>query len=196
MRWFYYQRKVDFKCSSLHVRHFTLIIVSDDLFKNIWLMSCLSIFGMKTKARVGSKNNIDGGLMVDIFESYPHKNFNKHSLDYDFALFHLIKPLQFSDKVKPIALPSANDELPEGTLCQLSGWGMTFNDSEPAEYLRKMSHPIMNQRECAEDVKNVLELTPRMVCAGPKGDGKSGKEMFQIHILIKCYRLRTIESIV
>lgn len=135
--------------------------------------------------RVGSKNNRKGGLMVDIKRIVQHENWDENTIDFDYALLELSSPLKFTDKVNPIALPSKNEILPFGTICELSGWGQTLNDSEPVEYLRKLSHSIMDQRECATDVKDIRALTSRMFCAGPKGDGKSGKDMSRIrfHIL-------------
>lgn len=124
--------------------------------------------------RIGSRDNLKGSL-VDVNRMVEHEKWDRDTIDFDYALFELSKPLNFTDKVKPITLPSENEVLPDGTLCELSGFGMTFVSTQPANILRKMTHPIMNQKECADDVQNIRELTPRMICAGPKGDGKSGK---------------------
>lgn len=141
-----------------------------------WIMTAgHCVMSGKMKARIGTTNNLKGGKMVDIKRSVRHEKYNRRTIDYDYALFELSEPLNFTDKVEAIALPSENEVLPDGTLCQLAGWGMTYNKSQPANLLHKLTHPIMNQRECADDVQHIAKLTPRMLCAGPKGDGKSGK---------------------
>lgn len=37
----------------------------------------------------------------------------------------------------------------------------TLNDNEPQNYLRQITHPIMNQQECADDVKKSKHLRQR-----------------------------------
>lgn len=126
------------------------------------------------KVRIGSKNNAEGGSLIDVKQIVQHENWNPDDIDFDYALYELGESLNFTDKVKPIALPSKSEVLLPGSLCDLSGWGVTNNSSEPINRLRKLTHPIMSQKQCADDVQNIAKLTPRMICAGPKGDGKSG----------------------
>lgn len=141
-----------------------------------WIMTAgHCVMTSKMKARIGTKNNMQGGSMVDIKQMIRHEKYNSRTIDFDYALFELNEPLHFTDKVEAIALPSENEVLLDGTLCKLAGWGATFNSSQPTTLLRQLTHPIMNQKECANDVQSVVKLTPRMLCAGPKGDGKSGK---------------------
>nr|AAT66251.1 chymotrypsin precursor [Mayetiola destructor] len=163
------------RCSSSDVtecRH----ICGGSIINEKWILSAAHcvLFGLKIRMRIGSKDNLSGGSMVNIKQIVQHENWNQLSIDFDYALFELSEPLNFTDKVKPIALPSKYETLPDGTLCQLSGWGKTYNDNEPNNYLRQLTHPIMNQNKCANDVKKIKTLTSRMICAGPKGDGKSG----------------------
>lgn len=51
------------------------------------------------------------------------KNGQTTSFDFDFSLLELSEPLQFNDKVQPVALPEEDLEVPDGSMCEISGWG-------------------------------------------------------------------------
>lgn len=116
--------------------------------------------------RIGSANNEYGGLTIEISRIVVHENWDPNKMDFDYALLKLRKPFNFTDKVKPIALPSSNDTLPDGTLCEVSGWGKINNNGEEDEYLRKISLPILNQVDCVNAYNNFsYRLTSQMICA-------------------------------
>lgn len=52
-----------------------------------------------------------------------HPKYNRARLDYDFSLLELEKPLEFNDKVQAITLPNEDFKIPDGTMCEISGWG-------------------------------------------------------------------------
>ncbi|VEN56308.1 unnamed protein product [Callosobruchus maculatus] len=67
------------------------------------------------------------------------------------ALALLASGLEFSDKVKPIALPPNGEELPEGTHDVVSN------------VLREADLTIVNNEECQKKVEE--PVTKRMICA-------------------------------
>lgn len=77
--------------------------------------------------RAGSNEHKKGGDYYIILRNavkHPlYKNFNYNYYDYDFALLELKYPLDFSDKIKPIALPNEDFNVPDGAMCEISGWG-------------------------------------------------------------------------
>lgn len=80
--------------------------------------------------RVGSSYHAKDGQIVSIknfirYEKYPPSP--EDPLDYDFALLELSESLNFTDKIQSIALPEADTEIEDGTLCLVSGWGKAMN---------------------------------------------------------------------
>lgn len=73
--------------------------------------------------RVGSSNKTSGGSVFQLKRMIIHPNYEVASTDYDFGLLELANLLKFSDKIKPIALPSADFEIDDETICVTSGWG-------------------------------------------------------------------------
>lgn len=43
----------------------------------------------------------------------------------DLALMKLNAPVKFTDQVRPACLPTQGYEIPVGTKCMASGWGLT-----------------------------------------------------------------------
>ena len=61
-------------------------------------------------------------------KSYDTESVVKHTsyypYNYDIALIKLSEPIEFNDHVRPICLPSADDEA--SGLCVVTGWGDTY----------------------------------------------------------------------
>ncbi|XP_052864100.1 LOW QUALITY PROTEIN: trypsin-1-like [Anopheles cruzii] len=122
--------------------------------------------------RVGSTHVNEGGQLFPIDRIVHHPRQISWS-DYDFALLLLDQPLNFSDTVDSLARTTAVDEqLPDGTLCKVSGWGSTHNPDESALILRAATVPLANHRKCSEVYKDIGPVTDSMICAGYTEGGK------------------------
>lgn len=65
-----------------------------------------------------------GGTVIKVQKYLNHpENGRKTQFDYDFALLELSEPLQFSEKVQPVALPDEKLEVPDAAMVEISGWG-------------------------------------------------------------------------
>lgn len=65
-------------------------------------------------------------MIIKVQRFYRHHNYRVETLDYDYSLAKLEHPLQFSESIRPIALPAANARISERTIegmCIVSGWG-------------------------------------------------------------------------
>lgn len=122
------------------------------------------------KFRIGSTKYASGGRMVNVKRIVVHERWNAGRIDFDYALLELSESVTFSKKVQPIELPSVDDVIPDGTLCNVSGWGNTLKPNESKEILREATVPIVNQEECCKVYDN--RITPRMLCAGYNKGGK------------------------
>lgn len=87
-------------------------------------------------------------------------------------MLELSESIEFSDKVKAIALPNPEDTVPDNTTCFVSGWGNTQNSNESRFYLRAAEVPTVNQQKCHIAYKRYGGVTPRMLCAGFNQGGK------------------------
>lgn len=73
--------------------------------------------------RVGSTSNQSGGLVVEVRRFFQHGRYKPRTLDFDYSLIQLSTRLNFTNQTQPIALPSANYRILDGTMCTVSGWG-------------------------------------------------------------------------
>ncbi|KAM3852520.1 mast cell protease 1A-like [Vipera latastei] len=96
-------------------------------------------------------------------ESYHmHPNYNDFTVSHDILLLKLSHPAKLNRYVQVIPLPRSDNEVPDGTLCITSGWGMT--DSLVRSYqLFETNITIYNRRKC---MKFYPELDEAMICAG------------------------------
>ncbi|XP_063146982.1 mast cell protease 1-like [Candoia aspera] len=96
-------------------------------------------------------------------ESYHmHPAYNPITVTHDILLLKLIHPAKLNKYVQVIPLPRSNSDLPDGTLCTTSGWGMI--DRLVRSYkLFETNITIYNRRKCA---KLYPELDDAMICAG------------------------------
>uniref|UniRef100_A0A1L8DQI3 trypsin n=1 Tax=Nyssomyia neivai TaxID=330878 RepID=A0A1L8DQI3_9DIPT len=125
--------------------------------------------------RSGSNHSESGGQVSQIKKIYSHELFNRATTDYDFTLLELEEPLTFSDTTRPVRLPEADEDIPDGTILNVSGWGKTKNPEESSKYIRIVSVPKVNDESCHESyVTSYLEepITKQMFCAGYTEGGK------------------------
>lgn len=100
-----------------------------------------------------------------------HPGFQNHSdWDNDLALIQLKKPVVMSDKVTPIPLPEAGQDLADvaGGLGVITGWGWGVLLT-PADSLKYLILPLANHSACKAEYKRT-PLTPdvddNMFCVG------------------------------
>ncbi|XP_031633643.1 trypsin-3-like [Contarinia nasturtii] len=124
--------------------------------------SSSDLFGV----RVGSSMQT-GGKLVKIKRIINHEQYKFP--DYDFSLLELVEPLIFTASVQPIALPSGDLRIKDGTLLLISGWGRTHIGGTPTEKIRASYVPMVSQNECIQLYGPFI--TDRMICAGYKDGG-------------------------
>jgi len=106
-----------------------------------------------------------------IFE-YPH--YDQVTTDSDIALIKLSKPVQQTDEVKPICLPSKH--LAHNHVCYVTGWGDTKGTGYRS-VLKQAAVPLINRTLCNSQQWLAGDVTDNMFCAGyPNGvhDGCEG----------------------
>lgn len=104
-----------------------------------------------------------------------HPKYNwKQNLNRDIALLHMRRPIEFSDRIHPICLPTrqvVKDLMMVGFKGRVTGWGNLFEawSSTPKahpEVLQQIQLPIVDQETCRKST--AILVTDNMFCAGFK----------------------------
>ncbi|XP_031338612.1 atrial natriuretic peptide-converting enzyme-like isoform X2 [Photinus pyralis] len=116
------------------------------------------------------------GQKMKVKRVVPHPMYNLGiAHDNDVALFQLSTKVTFHEHLLPVCLPSADQELPPGTICTVIGWGKK-EDTGLSEYepeINKVEVPVLNRDLCNVWLENRdLNVTDGMICAGYKEGGK------------------------
>lgn len=141
-------------------------------------------------ARMGSKNLTVGGYTRTFRKAVVHVDYNSLTQENDIALLFLKYPLFFTNKVSPIKLPPAGQDLANGEIVHVTVWdsqniGNETEWPDPANnihILNVASIPIVDQDNCTR-VYNEMDytITDYMFCAG---DGNVGGISCQVRPVI------------
>uniref|UniRef100_A0A3Q0SHI3 trypsin n=1 Tax=Amphilophus citrinellus TaxID=61819 RepID=A0A3Q0SHI3_AMPCI len=97
-----------------------------------------------------------------------HPQYDYQTLDYDIMLIKLFHPVEVTEAVAPIPLPTG---CPIGGLrCSVSGWGNTAMEANMPTRLQCLDVPIIDDQDCENAYPGMI--TRRMVCAGYMEGGK------------------------
>lgn len=107
-----------------------------------------------------------GNMMVkrDIKQIIPHPYYNHYTFDNDIALMEMSKPVDYSDYIRPICLPSPQHIFETGSTVWITGWGATREGGFAASVLQKAQVRMINFDVCNKLMSG--QLTSRMLCAG------------------------------
>ncbi|XP_039746096.1 trypsin-1-like [Pararge aegeria] len=112
--------------------------------------------------RAGSSYRTNGTL-IPIVEIVPHPEYDNPPFDKDVAYIKTAEPLEFSETMKPIALPELNR--PVKGYMEVAGWGrLEQGASTIPNRLMSVSLPVVNYWQCIFSYPTVL--TRNMVCGG------------------------------
>lgn len=126
--------------------------------ENLLTANWLSFSGMQDQFKY------DGVQRRSIRRIVPHPDYNQMTFDYDIALLELSEPLEFSNTIQPICLPSSSHVFPAGTSCWVTGWGAMREGGGAAQLLQKASVKIINDTVCNTVTEG--QVTSRMMCSG------------------------------
>ncbi|XP_047215265.1 suppressor of tumorigenicity 14 protein isoform X2 [Girardinichthys multiradiatus] len=93
-----------------------------------------------------------------------HPHYNPITNDYDIVLLELSEPLEFSNTIQPICLPSSSHHFPAGMSCWVTGWGAVREGGMGAMVLQKAMVKIINDTVC--NMVTEGQVTSRMLCSG------------------------------
>ena len=111
--------------------------------------------------------------IVHVSNVFIHPRFRPADLRNDFAILQLSNPIEFTDKIRPVCLPSKPPNTYEE--CMTSGWGKTTrlpflsnlvsgSHSSGSDQLRKLPVVLENRVWCSLKVRRYISR--KMICAG------------------------------
>ncbi|XP_023345598.1 transmembrane protease serine 9 isoform X2 [Eurytemora carolleeae] len=127
-----------------------------------------------------------GGEQFKVKNIFLHNLFNPVTNEYDIALLELTKPMEFSQSIEPVCLPSADHKIPLDGEFMAAGWGMiNITTKKKDSFLQKVNLTIYPLQDCINLYKNentIKKVTPQHLCTLRKGKdvcrGDSGGPLF------------------
>ncbi|CAH0715020.1 unnamed protein product, partial [Brenthis ino] len=146
-------------------------IIDNDLV--ITAAHCLiGVSSSNLAIRVGSSSSLKGGEIYPVGDLAWNPGFNYNKMDSDVALLWLSKPLEFNERVAPIKLFSEGEEVGDGELTVVTGWGNIRESGGNPRTLQMVLVPKVSEKACSNAYAPLYTITPRMMCAGLPSGGK------------------------
>ncbi|XP_055308154.1 venom protease-like [Sitodiplosis mosellana] len=137
-----------------------------------------------TLARFGEhdiNSDQDGPVQdININRKNRHPNFNKRLGTNDIAILHLEHDVIFSNRVRPICIPTDEPMLSRsfvGETVSVAGWGRLQEGGRSSNVLQKLQLPVLNNFECKERFRTQGRLLSEdqfdnsIICAGDLNGG-------------------------
>ncbi|XP_076806164.1 mannan-binding lectin serine protease 2-like [Clavelina lepadiformis] len=117
-----------------------------------------------------------------------HPSYHHSSWDFDIALLRLAETVIMDDYVRPVCLPSLNEDFdllnPGGSSGEVAGWGVHDARGRPSVVLRQAELPTVTNADCyasfQRKARNLgvtlgskVHLTENMFCAGFESGSRS-----------------------
>ncbi|XP_073681037.1 granzyme K-like [Garra rufa] len=114
---------------------------------------------------IGSLSLSKGTQRVGILSYEYPKMFNVKTKEDDIMLIKLSKKV----KAKPKIIPKKEQDIPPGTKCVVTGWGITnSNVLEPSDKLQMLEVTVVDRDLCNCYYNRDPVITKSMLCAGSK----------------------------
>uniref|UniRef100_A0A671PH51 Peptidase S1 domain-containing protein n=1 Tax=Sinocyclocheilus anshuiensis TaxID=1608454 RepID=A0A671PH51_9TELE len=133
------------------------------LINQNWIMSAAHCYDTRIEVHLGKHN-----IAVDESseQSIPSERVIHHPYLTDIMLIKLSKPATLNKFVKPVDLPKSC--APPDTMCRVSGWGITMNETVDSDKLQCLNLSIISDRDCNESYPDLItgDSGGPMVCDG------------------------------
>lgn len=95
-----------------------------------------------------------------------HPEYDEETLLNDIAIIHIAQPLDFSgSRVKAICLPpTTSTSYVENPNCYITGWGLTSEDGEQSDSLKRIGTDVIAPLHCELRMNNRTSLPTETCC--------------------------------
>jgi len=146
------------------------------LITNQWVLTakhCVEGNGPKAfRVKLGVfnklKNDEPGEVIADVTEIHNHPTYN-------ISLMKLSSPVEFTDHIIPICLPTQDEQLPAvGTNVFTVGWGNTkLPSSVDSNTLKQVAMPLVSDQKCEAAIKHKRFDSKTELCIGFENGNKT-----------------------
>jgi secreted trypsin-like serine protease len=151
------------------------------IIDNAWVMTAAHCIEgsehqpSKFKVRAGvfehSDNTEPGEQFVNVAAIYKNPKYNHPEYAYDIALLKIDPPINFTDHIQPVCLPSSDtDVVKEGNSAWMTGWGATREGGSIPTKLHQVQIPFVSQQYCDSAYQGEVDDST-MFCAGEEPQG-------------------------
>lgn len=120
--------------------------------------------------RFGSTFRNRGGSVFPARDQIEHPKYDPATLDSDIGVIFLEFPIKFGIGVGRVELARTENEVMEGEISRISGWGATTEGGFAADVLQVVEIPVVSREQCRIQYGEE-SITDNMMCAGLIGEG-------------------------
>ncbi|CAH2318232.1 serine protease hepsin [Pelobates cultripes] len=118
-------------------------------------------------SRLSSRRSLQGVRGIIYHSGYlpflhPDSDLNSN----DIALVHLQAPFTLTEYIQPVCLPALGQQIVDGKVCTVTGWGNTEYYGHQSDILQEASVPIISSSVCNQQEYYINQITEQMFCAG------------------------------
>ncbi|XP_068600107.1 enteropeptidase [Brachionichthys hirsutus] len=133
--------------------------------KNIHLQWWAAVFGLHSQSDLNSAEvetrRVDRIVI--------NQQYNRQAKQADIAMMRLQRPVNFTQSIQPVCLPSEGQDFTAGRKCFIAGWGREAEQGPLPDVLQEAEVPLVGQDQCQRWLPEYT-ITSSMLCAGyPEG---------------------------
>jgi len=97
-----------------------------------------------------------------------HPQYNDNTMNNDFGLVRLESPVDITDCVGTVCLPSSGGDVAPGTACWISGWGTLSSGGSQPTKLQEAQVTVLSNSDCKKTSYDYSDISQTMLCAQGK----------------------------